>query len=437
MITHSRQSAEMCAEISKSVKTFHHHFHVIHDIASTYPGKVTYVEIGCYEGASACLMIQRPETTVISIDTGDPIAPNIAEGNIYRHNKLKNDFRYIKGSSHDRGTLETLRRLVPNGIDILFIDGGHSYNDVIQDFNMYADLVSNGGYIVFDDYLDSQFSPEVRPAVDWLVSKIGSRYEVIGSLKNDVGAYPAEVKESNCFILRKNIPRFGIIISTYQRPDGKTPGYLNRALSRISLQTYQNYHVYVIGDKYENNAELKNIVAPYRNVTCINLPRAIEREKYPKGDMKLWCTGGNNAALTGIAEALKDGIKYICHHDHDDFWEANHLELINKVIDDRSPFFVCTMATYGGMHLPFFPQTGEVVEFMPVPGGMITSASCIKYSDTELRGRDVFEATGKPNPADADLWYRMAEEMKASGKKGYLIKTLTCHHDEEGYTLHG
>jgi hypothetical protein len=192
-----------------------------------------------------------------------------------------------------------------------------------------------------------------------------------------------------------------------------------------------------MGDKYENDIELKTIISPYPNVTCINLPHAIEREKYKFGDMKLWCTGGMNAFLTGINKALADGTEYICHLDHDDFWENNHLELINKVIDEKTPFFICTASSYGNAHLPHVPLTNEVVEFYPVPGGMIASSSCVKYSDTELRYRDVFEATGAPNPGDADLWFRMAEEMKQPGKKGYFIKTLTCHHDEEGYTLRG
>jgi len=31
----------------------------------------------------------------------------------------------------------------------------------------------------------------------------------------------------------------------------------------------------------------------------------------------------------------------------------------------------------------------------------------------------------------------MAVEMKVTGKKGYLVTSITCHHDEEGYTMHG
>jgi len=437
MIIHSRKSLDILAEISKTVKTFHHHFHVLYDIASTYEGEINYVEIGCYAGASACLMTQRPKTNVFSIDTGTPISPNIAYANVLRYNYPGNRFEYLQGSSHDINIVNRIRNSVHGGIDILFIDGGHSFADATQDFEMYSGMVKQGGYIVFDDYMDSQFSPEVRPAIDRIISYMGDRYEIIGCMKNEIGAPPATVLESNCFILRKNIAKIGVIIATYQRPDGKTPSYLRRALASVHSQTFKNFQVYVIGDHYDNDMELKTIIAPYPNVTCVNLPHSIEREKYKMGDMKLWCSGGLTAFITGINYALSDRIQYICHLDHDDHWENNHLELINRVIDEKNPLFICTMSSYSNIHLPYKPITNEVEEFLPVPGGMIASSSCVKYSDTSLRYRDVFEATGTSNPGDADLWTRLSEEMKQTGKKGYLIKTLTCHHDEEGYALRG
>lgn len=437
MIIHSRESVILTEHISKTVKTFHHHFHVLYDIANAISGIVNYVEIGCYAGASACLMTQRPNTNIFSIDMGTPITPGIATANVLRHNVLGNRFEYIQGSSHDVVIADKIRRNIPSGIDILFIDGGHSFADVTQDFEMYSGMVKPGGYIVFDDYLDRQFSPEVRPAVDRIVSCMGDRYEVIGCMKNDIGAYPADVKESNCFILRKNVAKIGVVIATYQRSDGKTPFYLRRALGSIHFQIFKNFQVYVIGDHYDNDKELKTIIAPYPNVTCINLPHAVEREKYKFGSMELWCSGGMTAFLTGIDRALGDGIDYICHLDHDDWWENNHMELISSVIEEKKPLFVCTMSSYSNIYLPYLPKTDQVIEFLPVPGGMIASSSCVKYSDTSLRYRDVFKAIGTPNPGDADLWERLASEMKSTGKKGYLITTLTCHHDEEGYTLHG
>ena len=89
-----------------------------------------------------------------------------------------------------------------NKIDLLFIDGDHSFNGVIADFNMYGDLISVGGYVVFDDYNDNTYSPEVKQAVNSLLPNLVD-YEIIGTLENILGAYPSELKEGNCFVIKK------------------------------------------------------------------------------------------------------------------------------------------------------------------------------------------------------------------------------------------
>ena len=92
MINSSRDTLDIISRISSSVRTFHHHFHVLYDIAKTYEGTINYVEIGCYAGASACLMAQRPNTNIYSIDLGTPISPSHAQANVLRHNIHGNKF---------------------------------------------------------------------------------------------------------------------------------------------------------------------------------------------------------------------------------------------------------------------------------------------------------------------------------------------------------
>lgn len=225
-----------------------------------------------------------------------------------------------------------------------------------------------------------------------------------------------------------------VVIATYFRPDGSTPRYLERALKSIENQSYKNYHIYVIGDNYEDSKGFKEICSRFNQITFVNLPKAIERDKYPFGDYRLFCAGGVNACYYGIELALNDRFEYVCHLDHDDFWEPDHLEKINSVIQ-LNPQFICTCSTHINNWLPYVQLTGEVYEYYPESCKMITSSACVKYSDTKLRPRDVFDATGEAYPADADLWNRLSEEMKKEGKKGYLIASLTCNHNEEGYSL--
>ena len=46
--------------------------------------------------------------------------------------------------------------------DVLFIDAGHSYADVEQDFRLYAPLVVKGGIIAFHDALPRKEYPEIE-----------------------------------------------------------------------------------------------------------------------------------------------------------------------------------------------------------------------------------------------------------------------------------
>lgn len=161
----------------------------------------------------------------------------------------------------------------------------------------------------------------------------------------------------------------------------------------------------------------------------------LKETNIPLATTDYFVPGGVNACNYGIRLALADGFEYVCHLDHDDYWEPDHLEKINNVIERLNPQFVCTCSTHIMDWLPFVHLTNQVYEYYPEGCKMITSSACVKYSDTILRPRDVFEATGEAYPADADLWNRLSEEMRREGKKGYLIASITCNHDEEGYSL--
>jgi glycosyltransferase involved in cell wall biosynthesis len=227
-----------------------------------------------------------------------------------------------------------------------------------------------------------------------------------------------------------------VVIATYQRPDGRTPFYLNRTLASIDAQAWRDYRVYVVGDAYANDAELRAVVARYSQMVCHNLAHSPERERYGVGNMKMWCAGGVTAANTGIDMALSDGYQFVAHQGHDDTWEPNHLATLNNMIEVYQPVFCCTLSTYFGRHiLPNLPANGAVLPFYPIDGGMIASSACVKYTDTRLRVMDRLHVEGVMSPCDAYLWEQLRNELKANNKTGYITATVTCHHDEEGYVM--
>lgn len=59
---------------------------------------------------------------------------------------------FVRADSHSRESLEQVRELLGGRhLDVLFIDGDHSYQGVKQDCEMYSPLLRQGGLIAFHD----------------------------------------------------------------------------------------------------------------------------------------------------------------------------------------------------------------------------------------------------------------------------------------------
>lgn len=233
--------------------------------------------------------------------------------------------------------------------------------------------------------------------------------------------------------------RLGILITTYQKLDGSTPDLLKRAINSVKNQTHQDYTLIVIGDKYDDNSEFE-IICRNANLgnklVFKNLPYAKERKKYPLGSRELWSAGGVNARNIGIDLGLDLGLEYICHLDHDDYWDPQHLEIINHAIETtQDASFICTCSTYFDSHRPQFQLTNEIIPLEVKPFQQIHSSVCINHKLIPLKYRDIYEETGKEYAADADMWERMGKYVKQNNLKTYLITSLTCFHPTEGTDL--
>lgn len=156
-------------------KRIHHNFHhivlYIKDYIMNEECK-NYLEIGTHYGHSISNMLQSKYTSnYMAIDIfekwGDSKIKNMektANDNASKYNIHNYTYKIIKGNSQSKTTIDAVREYFPEGIDLLFIDGDHSYNGIIKDFNNYFPLINKGGYIVFDDYLPYKLHNKERDA---------------------------------------------------------------------------------------------------------------------------------------------------------------------------------------------------------------------------------------------------------------------------------
>ncbi|MCM3598082.1 class I SAM-dependent methyltransferase [Metabacillus idriensis] len=126
------------------------------DIESQKPK--TVVEIGTASGGVFyCLsQLADEEALLVSIDyPGGPYGGGQDENEIKLYSsfgKPKQEFAFIRDRSFHHSTKQDLIRILGDRkIDLLFIDGDHSYGGVKSDFNMYKDLVAPEGVIAFHD----------------------------------------------------------------------------------------------------------------------------------------------------------------------------------------------------------------------------------------------------------------------------------------------
>lgn len=233
--------------------------------------------------------------------------------------------------------------------------------------------------------------------------------------------------------------KFAIVTNTYKRNDGRTPKLLERAMKSVLGQIYSEWKLFLIGDKYEDDQEFKRLsrIIPSDKIKSVNRLNAIvERDIYPMPSEKLWCAGGGGSTRYGIELALKEGFQYVCKLDHDDWWTETHLSDFNNALKQHPElFFLASRSYYKNMN-NILPDTEQAsgIGYYPVPQRIINSSTCVKYSDTNIRSRDVYKEDGIAVPSDMDLWRRLSNFMKTNNKQGYLNNKITCHHLEEGFS---
>jgi GT2 family glycosyltransferase len=238
--------------------------------------------------------------------------------------------------------------------------------------------------------------------------------------------------------------KLAVTLHTYQRADGQTPDFIKRALISIATQSYQDFSLFIVGDKYDDSTEFSEIIKwflqthPFMKgrLHHLNLTYAKERDKYlGVNNVALWNCGGANALNFAVRMAKNRGFSKMCHLDHDDFWLPNHLEVISKAIQSKSnPAFIHTLSRY--INNPVFPEMvcdGQVVEHYPAYASLIHSSAYIDFNQIPFEYRDLWEEEERYFPSDGDMWERIRMHSQAHGLKCYVVREVTCIHDYENH----
>ena len=177
-------------------------------------------------------------------------------------------------------------------------------------FKYYQGLIEEGGLLIVDSERSlERFKPDFNQTV---------------------GKYSLVFEDTNLAIYKKDFTpteiKFAIVMASYQRKNGNSPHFVRRSLKSISTQTYQNFKVFLIGDKYEDDEEFKSfsLLLPQDKLHLLNLSYALEREncKFP---INLWAIGGANAMNQGLSLAKDQEFTHYLHLDDDDSWNCFHL----------------------------------------------------------------------------------------------------------------
>lgn len=187
------------------------------------------MEIGCGKGGTAWAwskIASLKRLILLDLPNGPWGGTELDESIKYLQDITDASIIFIKGNSQNSEALEAVKRslievdsintdlkeikLAKDEIDVLFIDGDHSYEGVKADFLTYSPLVKDGGLVVFHDICEhpaetkcdvKKFWDELKEASDnayrlECIKKLQSG-EVVADKEDDLGVHAEFPKNPN------------------------------------------------------------------------------------------------------------------------------------------------------------------------------------------------------------------------------------------------
>jgi SAM-dependent methyltransferase len=141
------------------------------------------VEVGSYEGRSACWIVNHLLTGEGSrLVCVEPFGQYEGQERNFDHNVrlagCANKIVKLRGRSH-----QVLPLLAEESFDFVYVDGSHLILDVLQDAAMCWRLLRPGGILVFDDYehalFPDSFGMSAGPAIRAFLTLLSGQYELL------------------------------------------------------------------------------------------------------------------------------------------------------------------------------------------------------------------------------------------------------------------
>lgn len=137
-------------------------------------------------------------------------------------------------------------------------------------------------------------------------------------IKDDIILHPKKINKTE----------FVVLIRTYMRNDNSTPKHIKNVANFLSNQTYQNFHIILMGDDYKNEQEFNQLVNLFESDKLVynkNIHFSF-RGNFFNIKKNKWSSGGVYANYFGIKKAYEFGYKYYLHLDDDDDWKDNYVQ---------------------------------------------------------------------------------------------------------------
>jgi cephalosporin hydroxylase len=132
----------------------------------------TIVEIGAGKGGmlNAFCAVAAEDATIVSVDLeGGPYGEGGSDEELRDRANAKptQTLHLVRGNSRDPAIVKQVSALIPNGVELLFIDGDHTYEAVSTDYRLYSPLVRPGGMIALHDILPHSRAPDIQVDRFW------------------------------------------------------------------------------------------------------------------------------------------------------------------------------------------------------------------------------------------------------------------------------